>query len=174
MSIPQGRFLGTYKAVAAAPFAAATSVAPFSTLTGAANKVIKVKGVKVNQLSTATVEYVNVLLTKYSTAASGGTSAGMTETPLSSSYPTAAAVALQYTAAPTAGTSVGAVASHTVNGEATTEVAGIPPNSVQFLFPEGEELFLFGAAEQIGARFGVAPAGAVTVSIEWLWDEFSA
>ena len=169
--IPQGRFLGSY-AAASAPFVAAADAAPFSTLTGAANKIIKLKKVKVSGLHLTAVEYLNILVGKYSSAASGGTSAAMVETPLMSSYPAAAGVGLTYTGAPTAGTSVGKIASTTVMGQATTEAASDLPAVVEFDFSD-KDVVLLSAVQQFGVHFGAAPATGVTVSVEWEWDEFS-
>ncbi len=171
MEIPQGRFLGSYKALAPT-FAAAAGTGVFALLEGAANKIVKLKKIKVSGLVLTDVGYLNVVARKYSTAATGGTAAALDEVPLSSAFPAAGAVGKSYTAAPTAGTAVGAVAAMTVMGQDATAAATGLPATVEFDFA-GEEPVLLSAIEGVGLAFAAAPATAVTVSVEFFWDEYS-
>jgi hypothetical protein len=114
-----------YVAGAATAFSAAAGTAPFFVMEGSATKTIKITAVKVDGLTLTSAEYLHVVLTKYSTAASGGTAAALVAVPLDSEDAAATANVLNtYTAAPTAGTDVGTLCSTRVLGQATSPSGG--------------------------------------------------
>jgi hypothetical protein len=62
----------------------------------------------------------------------------------------------------------------TVTEKTVLQESGNPQRSltVEFNF-EGEEPVLLSAIEGVGLAFAAAPATAVTVSVEFFWEEFS-
>lgn len=142
---------------------AAAGTAPFLTINGAAGRNILVKQIVVSGLSLTAVAYLRLAIAKYSTAHSGGTSTAPTIVALDSSLATTAgATILQYTVAPTPGTSLGNISERRILGQATTAAAaGIPVVSTFEL-----NINLYSAAENLSLLFAAAPASAVTVSYE--------
>lgn len=166
-------YIGTYRASLSALVAAA-GTAPFFILSGAANKKLRIKKISISGFTLTAVGYLNVAATKYSTAPTGGTPSAATKVPTSSRFPASSATLCQgYTAAPTAGSSVGEIAAVRVLGQATTAAAAGKVDSV-ILDGEFENVDLLSAAENIGLRFTGAPATAVTVSITVEWEEYNA
>lgn len=124
-------------------------------ISGSASKTVYIKEIFFTKPSGA------VILTgvKQSTATTGGTSTAVTAVPLDSANAAATASTLQYTAAPTPGTSVGEVFRDSV---ATTD-------RVLYQFAtdvDGQRLVLRGTAQQLALTLD---AGAsVRGYIEWL------
>jgi hypothetical protein len=85
---------------------AAGGVGVAALLPGSATKMVHVLAVFVAKPSVAT----DITVKKTSAAATGGTSAGLTEVPLDSRTAVSTCAGLQYTVAPTAGTLVGNLA----------------------------------------------------------------
>lgn len=164
--------INKYAASSATVFAAAAGTAPFFLFEGSATKTIRLRKIRVDGPTLTAVEYLHVVLTKYSSAASGGTSASLVQIPLDSvSSAGTANVIKQYTVAPTAGTAVGTVDATRLLGQATTPAAaGIPHTELEFTFND-KGLVLRGVAEGIGMRFSAAPASAVTLSVAVEWEE---
>lgn len=106
---PVDGYKATYSAAATA-FAPAASATDVFTITGSASKTIRVTKIEMSATQT-TAGNNEVLLVKRSTANSGGTSATPTIVPHDSSSAAGTAVVRSYTANPTTGTLVGAVAS---------------------------------------------------------------
>ncbi len=167
----QGTYRGTFQGLVAV-----AGVAPFAILGGAAtadNRKVILKKVTVSGLTLTAVEYLSLIATKYSSAASSGTSTDATAVPLDSLNAVAKATLKGYTGAPTAGTAVGTLASKRVLGQATTAAAAGIPQELVFEFDEDDAPVLNSVAEQIGFRFSSAPASAVTLNIEFEWVEES-
>jgi len=146
---------------------AAAGTAPFLTINGAAGRNVKVKKIIISGLTLTAVAYLRLGLAKYSTAHSGGTSTAPTLVALSSSDATLpGATVAQYTVAPTPGTSLGTISEVRVSGQATTAAAAGIPNIVSF----DVDISLFGTNENISALFLAAPATAVTLSYDILFE----
>jgi hypothetical protein len=146
---------------------AAAGAAPFLTINGAAGRNVKVKKIIISGLTLTAVQYLRLGLAKYSTAHTGGTSTAPTLVALSSSdATTAGATVAQYTAAPTPGTLLGGISEVRVLGQATTAAAAGIPNIVSF----DVDINLFGTNENISALFLAAPATAVTLSYDILFE----
>jgi len=146
---------------------AAAGTAPFLTINGAAGRNVKVKKIIISGLTLTAVAYLRLGLAKYSTAHSGGTSTAPTLVALSSSDATLpGSTVAQYTVAPTPGTLLGAISEVRVLGQATTAAAAGIPNIVSF----DVDISLFGTNENISALFLAAPATAVTLSYDILFE----
>lgn len=150
---------------------AAASAAPFFVIYGSATKTVNIKRIVVQGPTLTLVEYITPTLTKYSTAPSGGTTTAITAVPMDSNYSASTASLLQaYTAAPTAGTSVGTIGARKILAQATTAAAaGMVNDTIDFLFTT--PIVLRGTAEGVGIRFAGAPASAVTLSVFVEWSE---
>jgi len=155
----EGRSL--YAAVSTAFTPGATPDDVF-TITGSATKVVEV--VKMGLTTVQTTAGVNAwFIRKRSTANSGGTSASAAAVPMDSKLPAATATALQYTADPTLGTSLGDVWSGHVDSPAvaTAGIGGLIGVAVDFLALYGQPVRLRGITEVLAWNFNNAalPAG---------------
>lgn len=113
---------GTVSTYAAATTAAVTPAATPTdvfTITGAANKKIKIKHISIDGNQT-TAGTINIRLVKRSTANTAGTSTTLTAVPFDSNNAAAAATVRAYTANPTTGTLVGAIHSEKLFVSTTT------------------------------------------------------
>ena len=163
--------LNYYTASTAGTVVAAAGTAPFFIIQGSATNSIRVKKITIQGPTLTAVEYLNIIATRYSTAISGGTPTALVSVPKASSYAASTQNLLNvYTAAPTAGTAVGTVASARVLGQATTAAAAGTVND-QIVFDFGTGIILKGAAEGLGVRFANAPATAVTLALTVEFDE---
>lgn len=175
-----------YSASTATALVAAAGTAPFFLIEGSATKKVVVTGIYVDGITLTAVEYLHLVVTKYSTAASGGTATSLTAVPLDSVFPASTAnVVKAYTVAPTPGTAVGTLESDRILGQATVASASGRLNAhTQFDFhPAGslgnsagvslapDGVILNGVAEGIGLRFAAAPASAVTLTVTVWWYE---
>jgi hypothetical protein len=157
----------TYSAVATG-LATLGSAGVLLTLTGSASKTIRITRIEMSGIATSatTLEFV---LNKYSTAATGGT-AGTAPTIVAHDSTDAAATAAAaiYTAAPTAGTLVGAVRAAKVN-LGTSAAAGQMQAWNFGDRPGARSLVLRGAAQQIGITTSAAASGSsVDIAVEWV------
>ena len=122
------------------------------------------------------VAYVAIVLNKYSTAASAGTSTALTQVPVDSNDAAATLGRCStYTAAPTAGSLVGGIGTIRALAQATTAAAGgIPDIELTFDYRnvgEADTPVLRGVNQGFGLAFAAAPASAVTLSVEIEWTE---
>lgn len=165
----------TYRASTAVVFAADNGTAPFFLLYGSASTVIRVQRIRISGPTLTAVTYVNVNLAKYSTAHSGGTATALTQTPLDSALAAATLnLCSVFTAAPTAGTKVGDLATVRVLAQATTAAASGIPGVVDFDFRTilgVEEIYLRGTNQGVGLYFTGAPGSAVTMALDVEWTE---
>lgn len=167
------RYIGTYRGTLPA-LAAAAGTAPFFVLSGAADKQIILRGIRISGATLTAVAYLNLVLTKYSTAPTGGTASALTAVPIRSDEPASSAAIKQgYTAAPTAGTAVGDICGIRLLGQATTAAAAGVPAVSMIEFGLDDAPVLLNAAENVGVRFSTAPATAVTLTLDVEWDEYS-
>lgn len=177
-SIPigiQGGVKATYRAAVAAAFAAAAGTGLFFVITGSATKTVRIQKIVFSGPITATLQYIVVNAAKYSTAPTVGTIVTLTKVPLDS---TSAASTLSlcqvYTAAPTAGTKVGDIATRRVIAQSTTvNAAGLTEDIVFDFESNGESStpILRGIAECLGLYFQAAPSASITGIIEVEWTE---
>lgn len=158
----------TYSATALAlvPAASATDIL---TIKGSATKTVYVTNLSCSGTSTA-AGTLPVSVIKRSTANSAGTSTAPAAIALDSTNAAATAVVAAYTANPTVGTSVGAIASGLLG---TNVVAGVPAPALTFMFDRTEAQYatLRGVAQSISLNAGGASftAGAsLTCSVDWI------
>lgn len=166
----------TYRAATTAPLVAAVTVdVPWFIIQGSATKTIRVQRIQISGLSLTAVAYLNVSLNKYSTNFSGGTSTTLDQVPLDSSSAAGTANSVRvFTAIPTAGTLVGAIASKRFMGQATTAAAAGIPQFVDFDFRnvgEASAIVLRGTSQEIGLVWETAPASTPTMHLEVEWTE---
>ncbi len=164
--------INTYKASAEAVFAAPAGTTPFFNIQGSATKTVRVRAITISGPTLTAVAYLHVLLTKHSAAATGGTPVALTAVPIDANGAAATASAVQvFTAAPTAGTEIGALDAVRILGQATTAAAaGRPPERVELRF-DANPIILRGAAQGLCLRFSAAPGSAVTLSVAVEWEE---
>jgi hypothetical protein len=135
----------------------------------ASGKVVRVT--KLQFLVTlATAGAYNLHLVKRSAISTGGTAVTQTSTPSDSTNAAAVGVVKLYTAAPTAGTTVGIVRHNRAWGFATTLTATQPLGDFIWEFGNGpEQAVVLRAGEALSlqspAAFGTAPT--ITGSVEW-------
>lgn len=165
----------TYRASTLTTVAAAAGTAPFFIMEGSATKIIKIKSITVTGANLTLVQYLSLVVRKFSTAASGGTATALVQTPMDANEAAGTAnLCSTYTVAPTPGTTVGTLSTATLLGQATTAVAGGAPLTFTFDFGKAaatQEPTLRGIAQGIGLAFSVAPATAVTLSLTVEWTE---
>ena len=150
---------------------AGTVTAPFFLIQGSATKVVNVKRIILQGPTLTLVEYITPVLTKYSSAPSGGTATALTAVPTDSANPASTANLLTvYTAAPTPGTAVGTLGARKLLAQATTAAAaGMVNDTIDFVFTT--PITLLGIAEGLGVRLSNAPVSAVTMSVFVEWTE---
>jgi hypothetical protein len=166
----------TYRASAAAVFAAPAGTTPFFIMEGSATQTIRIQRIRISGLTLTAVAYLAVVLSKYSSVSSGGTPVVLTQVPVDATDAAGTSAKCSvYTAAPTAGSLVGALASIRVLGQATTAAAaGIPEVEISFDYRtvgEADCPTLRGVAQGIALGFAAAPASAVTMTLEVEWTE---
>lgn len=157
----------TYGAAITA-LAPAASATDFFTITGAANKIVQVRKLQCNGVSTANAAAI-VKLVKRSVANSAGTATTPTKVPFNSSWGVAASATVRaYTANPTVGAVIGDIAvGELVTGPAASATLANP--SLVFDLT-GQNIFLNSAAEVLalngnGASF--TSGAALNCSVEW-------
>ena len=158
------------------PFVAAvTANVPFFLIEGSASKTIVVKRIAVSGMTLTAVAYLAMNVGKYSTAAAGGTATSAPMVPTDSTFPGATAAFVKYyTAAPTAGTLVGTLATSRTLAQATVAAAAGLPRDFVFDFgdmPETKGIVLRGTSQGCGLFWPAAPATAVTMSVDIEWTE---
>ena len=165
----------TYRAATIDALVTATTAdVPFFLIEGSATQTIVVKRIAVSGCTLTAVAYLLVNVTKHSTAATGGTSTTLTGVPVDSTSAAATATVKAYTAAPTAGTLVGTVASNRTLAQATTAAAAGIPRDFVFDFGDMADtkgLVLRGTGQGVALVWGTAPATAVTLAVDIEWTE---
>jgi hypothetical protein len=135
---------------------------------GSATKTIRITRVEVSLSTTGTAALATLSLIRRSTADSAGTPASMITVPHDSAFAIASALPVNYTAAPTLGTSQGAIRSVIMN-DGSAAVPGA--NTWLWTFggdrPSGA-FVLRGVAQQLGINLSaVVATQTAMVSIEW-------
>lgn len=157
----------------------AAATTDFWQIYGSGTKTIKVLRVEAAYTSAGTSTNDQFFLIKRSTANSGGTSTVVTNVPLDSTNSAATAVVRIYTVNPTTGTSVGTVASGTlqsvINPGGTYPVSQ-SPQGAQVLFDHrltGQPVVLRGTGEGLVLNFaGTIPASSIPkIAVTVFWTE---
>lgn len=165
----------TYRAASVGTFVAAAGTSPFFAIQGSGTKMVRIQRIVISGMNLTAVAYLKLILQKVSSATSGGTKTDLVQTPLESGD-AAATLSLcgVYTAAPTAGTLVGTLASRLHLAQSTTAAAAGIPEEIVFDFRtigEAASILLAGVTQGITLSFQTAPATAVTLAIEVEWTE---
>lgn len=161
----------TYRASTIIPFVPAVTInVPWFLIEGSPTKLVTVKRIRVSGLSLTAVQYLAINATKFSTAASGGTATSAPLVPLDSAHAASTAAFVKYyTAVPTAGTILGAVASWRSLAQAGVAVAAGQTWDHVFEFgdmPETTGVRLRGTTQGLGLTWPVAPASTVTLAVD--------
>lgn len=148
---------------------------PWFIIQGSATTTVRVQRIVVTGLTLTAVAYLNISLGKYSTNFTGGTSTLLTQTPTDSNSAAATLNAVRvFTAAPTAGTKVGDMATRRPFGQSTTAAAAGIPEVVEFDFRnlgEQSSIVLRGTTQELGLYWETAPASSVSMHLEVEWTE---
>jgi hypothetical protein len=167
----------TYTGATAAKTATAAGTGPFFTICGSASRPITVQMLTVSGTVATAAVYGDVVLTKTSTATSGGTATALTQTPLDTLNRAGSSNAVNfYTALATAGTAVGKVGSRGAVFPITGTVAA-QEAFLQFDWRPGmtngeiQGIVLRGTAECLEAAFGTTTTNAPTLQVEVVWSE---
>ena len=163
----------TYRASTIIPLVAAVTVnVPFFNIIGSASKLVAVRRIRVSGMTLTAVGYFTINVVRLSTASSGGTSTTLVSVQGDTNDPAATAVVKAYTAAPTAGSLVGTLASYRALWQAT--VAAATGLTAEHVFNFGDILEtrpvrLRGVSQELALLFPVvlASAGTLAVDIEW-------
>ena len=147
---------------------AAAGTAPFFSMFGSASKTIRIHHILITGTCATAAVYGSVIVTKRTAAGSGGTATTLTPVPKDSgSAASTATLVKAFTAAPTAGTGGGVVAS----GQTFLPVTGTPALGVGMLewffgnMDEEEGIVLRGTGEGIELSFSVTNTNAATVTV---------
>lgn len=166
----------TYRAATAALLVTAvTKDVPWFVLQGITGKRIQLQQIRLSCPTLTAAELLRIGLQKYSTAPSGGTATALVKVPATKDQGASTATLCSvYTAAPTAGTLVGNIATRRVMGLTPTPVATDSRPDVVFDFRSMtvEPPTLDTTAENFGLVFLTADAGsAVSMMLEVEWTE---
>lgn len=145
---------------------AGSSTTVMSALPGNASNTVLVTGIHFTCTQT-TAGALTITVNKTSAAATGGTSAGMTEIPDDSGYAAASTAALTYTGTgPTAGTPVGQIDAQKVGCNAPATAGA---NDIYYLNLRQKPVVLRGTAQtlEIGAG-GAVTGGNITITWDWI------
>jgi hypothetical protein len=148
---------------------AANTATDIFTITGSANKTVKIRQLTLSATQT-TAGNINLLLVKRSTANTGGTSVLQTAVPFDSLNPAATATVRSYTANPTLGTAVG-----TVNNEKLFIPTATGANAPFVFSPtassQAQEITLRGTNEVLAVNLNGVTVGGNNFNIDITWTE---
>ncbi len=166
----------TYRASTLIPFVPAVTInIPWFLIEGSASKTIIVKRIAVSGATLTAVAYLTVNVVKFSTAASGGTATSAPMVPMDSIFPAATAAFVKYyTAIPTAGATIGSIATNRCLFQATVAAAAGLTRDYVFDFgdmPETKGIVLRGTSQGLGLIWPVVPASTVTLAVDIEWTE---
>lgn len=150
-------------------FTTAASATDIFNFKGSSTKTVYIRKIVWKQANlTAGSTTHTVYLLKRSTANSGGTSSAITAVPLDSSFPSATASGVYYTANPTVGTSLGALA------HAYRFYGAYPDVEIEAVLTDatkgGSPIVLRGTSESVSVNYNGVTDGIGTsavVDIEW-------
>ncbi len=166
----------TYRAATLIPFVPAVTInIPWFLIEGSASKTVIVKRIAVSGATLTAVAYLAVNVVKFSTAASGGTATSAPMVPMDSTFPAATAAFVKYyTAVPTAGTTIGSIATNRCLFQATVAAATGLTRDYVFDFgdmPETKGIVLRGTTQGLGLIWPVVPASTCTLAVDIEWTE---
>lgn len=163
----------TYGAAAVGFSAGTGATTDIFTLYGSASKTIRVLKVLISSTTATAAVYYDYIIARRSTAFTGGTAGTPTVTKFDSTAAAGTAVAKNFTAAPTAGTDAGILATAKYFSPITgTPALGQAP--LEFSFGDGilPAVVLRGVAEGLAITInGVTPANAQAHNISVFWTE---
>lgn len=166
-----------YRGATAALLVAAAGTAPFWAMQGSASQTVRLKRLCLSGLSLTAVAQAMIRLGKYSSAITVGTATALVKVPLDANDAASTLNLLNvYTAAPTAGALIGYIGALRPLMQATVPAAGgVPDLRVEWDFRQAGDdrsgLLLRGIAQGLALSFEVAPASAVSMSVECEWTE---
>jgi hypothetical protein len=159
----------SYTAATAAKTATAAGTAPFFSICGGARTLRVLQVIVGGTVATAAVN-ADVILTKTSTATSGGTATALTKTPQdSNSTASVASLANFYTVLATAGTAIGRAGSQTAF--LSVAPAAHAPVTFDWTLTPDKAPVLRGAAQCLEASFGTTTTNAPTLTVQVLYTE---
>ena len=166
----------TYRAATLIPFVPAVTInIPWFLIEGSASKTVTVKRIAVSGATLTAVAYLTVNVVKFSTAASGGTATSAPMVPMDSTFPAATAAFVKYyTAIPTAGATIGSIATNRCLFQATVAAAAGLTRDYVFDFgdmPETKGIVLRGTSQGLGLVWPVVPASTATIAVDIEWTE---
>jgi len=158
-----------YTAATAAKTATAAGTAPFFSICGG-TRAVRVYQVVVGGTVATTAVNADVILTKTSTATSGGTATALAKTPQdSNSTASTASLVNFYTVLATAGTPIGRVASQTAFLSVATALH--TPVTFDWTWTPDKAPVLRGSAQCLEASFGTTTTNAPTLTVQVLYTE---
>lgn len=165
----------SYVAATAAKTAVANNTTPFGQLFGSSSRTVRVQRIKVFATLATGAGYLDVIVTKRTAVGSGGTATTLATTALdSTNAASTVTVPKIFTAAPTAGTGGGIVATGMVFAPITgTPAVAIEPIIFDFEHAERESVVLRGTGEGIELSFATTPGTAPTVTFQIEYTEES-
>jgi hypothetical protein len=146
---------------------------PFILIAASAARVVRINRIRIMNASLTAAQLLRITINRVSALPTGGTPVSPTKVTLDTQAPASNATVQHYTAAPTTGTIMGAIAEVTINGLTTGATANADEKIIDFGMDLMSELpTLRGAAEGVTISFASAPATAVTISytIEYTED----
>jgi hypothetical protein len=165
----------TYSAGLTVETVTAAGTGIFASICGSATKVIRVKSFEMNGSVATAATRSTVILTKTSTATSGGTATTLTQAFHDSRNAAGSATLVNfYTVLATTGTSVGVVGLRTKIFPITATVAAtdeIPQMVFDFAGLDVEPVYLRAVTECVQANFATTTTNAPTLTVRWKWTE---
>ena len=151
-------------------FTTAASATDIFNFKGSSTKTIYIRKIIWKQANYVSTTQHQVYLIKRSTANSGGTSSAITAVPLDSTFSSATASGVYYTANPTTGTSVGTLIHVTIIGSSSPINQNYPT-----LFDStkgGSPIVLRGTSESVSVNYnGVTDAVGTSAAVDIEWSE---
>lgn len=159
--------LATYSASASWTFPA--SATDIFTITGSASKTIKIRRITLSFTATSGAN-ATVVVTKRSTANTGGTSVARTGVPWDSTNAAPTATVLSYTANPTLGTLVGNVQTSTVYASGGGTIGSIPI-ILDYTGTAQQPLILRGTSQVVGINMNATTYTGNVARATVIWTE---
>ena len=153
-----------YSAASAAKFVAAAGTGVFAQIFGSSTKTVRIQRIVVCAISITTAADQDMVIFKRTAVGSGGTATTLTAQPKDSTSAAATATVIKtFTAAPTAGTGGGVIASQGLYTPAAT--GGLDCSSFDWTaLGMNEAPVLRGTGEGLELNFGTAPATAPSLT----------
>ena len=164
----------SYSATTTAKTAAAAGTTVFAQIFGSGTKTIRIQRIIVCGVCATAAIYGDVIITKRTAVGSGGTPVTLTQMPKDSNSAAGTATVVKFfTAAPSAGTGGGTIATQM----AFMPVTGTPATIVQPIIFDwttqgmNEAPVLRGTGEGLELSFGTTTTNAPTLTVQFEWTE---